>query len=463
MKKLLKLLILSVIVLGCGENKLQTTELSLLKISENKRFITNSNGDPVFWLGDTGWLLFKKTNRNEAEKYLEDRRSKGFNVIQIMVVHDINDAINFYGDSAFVNNDIARPLETPGNNPDDESAYDFWDHTDYIIDLAGKKGIYMALVPIWGSNIKGGPVDLQDAEIFGIWLAERYKDRINIVWLNGGDISGADSTETWKTLGNAIHETDSNHLITFHPRGRMQSSMWFHNEPWLDFNMIQSGHRRYDQDDTQLNYGEDNWRYVKSDYKLNPLKPTIDGEPSYEGIPQGLHDTLQPYWNDNDVRRYAYWSVFAGAFGFTYGHNSVMQFYRPEDTTSSYGPKIYWEDALNEPGAQQMIYLKELMLSRSFLDRIPDQSLIHENQGERYNYLAATRGKDYAFIYTYTGREIPVALGKIEGKKVKASWYNPLDGSIKDIGVFDNSGNHTFKPEGEIKDGNDWVLILDSI
>jgi hypothetical protein len=27
------------------------------------------------------------------------------------------------------------------------------------------------------------------------------------------------------------------------------------------------------------------------------------------------------------VRRYAYWSVFAGSCGHTYGHNAIMQFY----------------------------------------------------------------------------------------------------------------------------------------
>jgi hypothetical protein len=46
-----------------------------------------------------------------------------------------------------------------------------------------------------------------------------------------------------------------------HPFGRTQSSGWFHQENWLDFNMFQSGHRDYAQDINQadLRYGEDNW------------------------------------------------------------------------------------------------------------------------------------------------------------------------------------------------------------
>lgn len=255
----------------------------------------------------------------------------------------------------------------------------------------------------------------------------------------------------------------ANHLITFHPFGRTKSSSWFHEADWLDFNMFQSGHRRYDQDDTELAYGPDNWKYVHDDYALYPVKPTIDGEPSYEGIPQGLHDPSEPYWNANDVRRYAYWSVFAGAFGFTYGHSAVMQMHKPGDSSPAYGVREYWIEALIATGATQMKYLKELILSRPFLDRVPDQSLVASGQGEGYDYQVATRGNDYAFVYTYNGREIQVTMEKIEGSYITASWYNPRDGQTTKNDTFENRGTRAFRPPGEIQDGNDWVLVLESV
>jgi len=435
-----------------------------LKVSDNKRFITDDKGKPVFWLGDTGWLLFVKTNREEAEKYLEDRRQKGFNVIQVMVVHNVKAAVNIYGDSALVNHDLSQPKTTEGNTYGIAGQYDFWDHADYIIDLAAKKGLYMALVPVWGTNVKGGSVSRKQAATFAKFLADRYKSRKNIIWMNGGDVKGSDSIETWKLIGNTLRANDPGHLITFHPFGRHTSSLWFHNEPWLDFNMFQSGHRSYSQDTAkdELHFAVDNWKFVRFDYAKVPAKPTLDGEPSYEKIPYGLHDTLQPYWNDNDVRRYAYWSVFAGAFGFTYGHNSVMQFYKPTDKGSAYGAKNYWFEAINDPGARQMIYLKNLILSKPYLERVADQTLISD-QGIRYNYQAATRGSDYALIYTFNARKITVNMGKIAGKKVKASWYSPRDGSTTAIGEFKNAGVTQFDPPGEKVDGNDWVLILDKL
>ncbi len=458
------LFIFTVVASGtCALQHLQGNHrLPLLKISENNRYLADISGQPFFWLGDTGWLLFTKLNREEVDTYLSDRKEKGFNVIQAMVLHSLS-AVNVYGDSALIEEDVSKPAITRGNSFEDPIAYDYWDHVSFVIDKAAEKGIYMALVPVWGNNVKAGNVTKEDAVNYAAFLAARYSNKSNIIWLVGGDIKGSDSTAIWNSIGYTLHQNDTNHLISFHPYGRTSSSLWFHNETWLDFNMFQSGHRRYDQDDTEWCFGEDNWRYVNHDYSLDPEKPTIDGEPSYEGIPQGLHDTTQPYWTDSDIRRYAYWSVFSGAFGFTYGANSVMQFYKPGDRHPAFGAREYWTEGIDLPGAGQLQYLKKLMLSRPYFERVPDQSIIYGNQGDKYNYLVATRGNDYAFIYTYTGINITLQMGRISGERAKASWFKPSDGTIIEIGERPNSGRLEFNPPGKPAEGNDWVLILDSL
>ena len=148
----------------------------------------------------------------------------------------------------------------------------------------------MGLVPVWGTNVKDGGVSKADATTYAKWLAERYKNKHNIIWLNGGDIKGSDSINTWNAIGSTIDKTDPNHLITFHPFGRTTSSEWFHNATWLDFNMFQSGHRSYDLDTSagEHKFGPDNYKFLNIDYNLKPVKPSVDGEPSYELIPYGL-------------------------------------------------------------------------------------------------------------------------------------------------------------------------------
>jgi hypothetical protein len=439
----------------------KTVPLQTLKVSPNGRYFMTADGAPFFWLGDTGWLLFSKLKREEAIQYLDDRKQKGFNVIQVMVLHTTK-VVNAYGDTALKSGNVAMPITTPGNNADNATQYDYWDHIDFIVKAAAQRGIYIAMVPVWGSEVKAGKVTTAQAKQYATFLANRYRSQSNIVWMNGGDIKGTDSIAVWKALGKTLHEKDPGHLMTFHPRGRFTSSTWFHNESWLQFNMFQSGHRRYNQDTSagDLHYGEDNWKYAAMDYSRKPVKPTFDGEPSYEEIPQGLHDSLEKRWTADDVRRYGYWSVFAGGCGYTYGNNAVMQMHRPNDTDGNYGVTNYWYEAINAPGASQMQYLKKLMLACSHFDWVPDQSLIAGDVGDKYDRLLATRGKSCSMIYTYTGRTIAVNMDKLAGKSIMALWYNPRDGKYTGIGSFSNKGVQPFDAPGDVKEGNDWVLVL---
>ncbi|MEZ5361122.1 MAG: putative collagen-binding domain-containing protein [Bryobacterales bacterium] len=109
-----------------------------------------------------------------------------------------------------------------------------------------------------------------------------------------------------------------------------------------------------------------------------------------------------------------------------------------------------------------MQHLKKLILSRPYFERVPDQSLVAGENGERYDYVIATRGPDYAYLYTYTGREFSARLGVLPGKTLQASWYNPRNGASQPIGKIENAGERAFNPPGEPTPGNDWALVLET-
>lgn len=425
-----------------------------LMVSEEGRYLKHENGTPFFWLGETGWLLPQRTDRDEVSYYLNECKKAGYNVVQIQTMNNVP-SINKYGQYSLVDGFNFKNINKPG-------VYGYWDHMDYIVKTAEQNGIYIGMVCIWGTPVDAGQMNVKEAEAYGKFLADRYKDSPNIIWMIGGDIRGDKKTEVWQALARTIRAIDPGHVMTFHPRGRTTSATWFNDEPWMDFNMFQSGHRRYGQRKGDGDYPikenteEDNWRFVEASQMKN-LKPVIDGEPIYEEIPQGLHDINETRWKDYDMRRYAYWSVFAGSFGHTYGHNSIMQFARP-GVIVAYGADTAWWDAMKDPGFNQMKYIKHLMLAFPFFDRVGDQSILAGENGERYDRAVATRGTDYLMVYNYSGRPMQVDLTKISGAKKKVWWFSAKLGTLEYVGEFDSKVT-TFQHDSGYMSGNDQVLI----
>lgn len=430
-----------------------------LMVSQNQRFLQHENGAPFFWLGETGWLLPERTDRAEAAYYLEKVREAGYNVVQVQVIDGVP-SYNHYGQ-------MSNPDGWDFSNIDKKGVYGYWDHLDYIVKKAESEGIYIGMVCIWGGLVKDGKLSKEDAVKYGTFLANRYKDAPNIIWFMGGDIQGDIKTEVWNTLAHTIKSIDKNHLMTYHPRGRYTSAKWFSKADWMDFHTFQSGHRRYGQRMGNKDYPipdnteEDNWMYVDSTWNYKPIKPVLDAEPSYEDIPQGLHDPNEARWMDCDVRRYAYWSVFAGSCGHTYGHNAIMQFLKPGYPTSygDAGDVKTWYQALKDPGFSQMKHLKHLMLCFPYFERVPDQSIIYGINGKQYQRVIATRGKDYMLVYNYAGNEMRVDFRKISGKTKQVYWMDAATGYLQYIGEAANK-IVTIRPEQAREGINDGVLIV---
>lgn len=424
----------------------------LLQVSANKRYLVKANGQPFFYLGDTAWELFHRLNRQEAEVYLQDRARKGFTVIQAVVLAELNGLRdpNPYGHLPLANEDPRQPQEA------------YFQHVDFIVNKAEELGLYIGMLPTWGDKVfkntwgQGPEVfNPENARHYGEYLAKRYKNK-PIIWILGGDRNPRHEQDVnvWRAMAAGITAGAGGDpdqvLMTYHPQPKQGggSSTWFHQDEWLDFNMFQTGHCRngavYD--------------HIQHDYNLPLTKPTMDGEPIYEDHPVCFNAKENGYSVAYDVRRAAYLDLFAGAHGHTYGSHTIWQMNKPsgKGINNPLGP---WNQAINQPGSQQMSHVRALMESRPMLVRVPDQSLIAQahSGGER---IQATRGEDYAFIYSTAGLPIRVNMGRIAGKKVKAAWFDPRTGHSFSLGTFPNKGTQVFTPPSQGRD-NDWVLILD--
>ena len=148
----LLLLLLTMATSVAAQKKTQKTYIpwnnGKLVVSEEGRYLKHENGTPFFWMGETGWLLPERLNRDEAEYYLEQCKRRGYNVIQVQTLNNVP-SMNIYGQYSMIDGYNFKNINQKG-------VYGYWDHMDYIIRTAAKKGQYIGMVCIWGSPVNRG-------------------------------------------------------------------------------------------------------------------------------------------------------------------------------------------------------------------------------------------------------------------------------------------------------------------
>ncbi|RYF58660.1 MAG: DUF4038 domain-containing protein, partial [Cytophagaceae bacterium] len=83
LRRTVLLAVFSITVIACHTSEKAVIDSPKLSVTSTGRYLAVGDNKPFFWLGDTGWLLFGRLTREEAETYLENRKQKGFNVILI--------------------------------------------------------------------------------------------------------------------------------------------------------------------------------------------------------------------------------------------------------------------------------------------------------------------------------------------------------------------------------------------
>jgi hypothetical protein len=424
-----------------------------LRVSSNRRFLVHEDGSPFFWLGDTAWELFHRLSKSDVRYYLKNRADKGFNVVQAVALAELDglQTPNAEGEIPLHNLDPRTPNEK------------YFVHIDWVIQEAASLGIYIALLPTWGDKVQkeyewaAGPevFDINNAYYYGYYLGRRYQHTDNLIWILGGDRTwDINGVAIWRSMAAGIISGSGGKdktLMSLHttPMNGGSSSQWFHHDEWLDFNLLQTGHDKH----------KATYDLIAADYNRFPTKPVIDGEPTYEA--HALSFKIDNgYSTAHEVRKFAYWSLFAGSFGHTYGCHSVWQFYTKERIGIN-APIYEWKDALDLEGAQQMIHLKKLLCSRNILERIPDHTLIERIRESPERYCAATRCKNgtYAWVYTPYGDGIDLRTAALSGDELVYRWFNPRDGSYTIPIVIERKTILHFRPP---QTGIDWILVVDS-
>jgi hypothetical protein len=384
-----------------------------LRAAPGTRHFEDAEGRPWFWLGDTAWPLFVQYGTDDAEKYLADRGGRGFSVIQGVLAWGGGTSYeartpfaNAAGELPWIDNDPARPNDA------------YFRHVDHLLDVAGAHGLVLAMLPAWGYYVVDVPVLApESARAYGEWLGRRYRDRPNVIWVNGGDRIPTGHEDTYRALAAGLRAGDGGaHLITYHPCGWRSSAQFFHDEDWLDFNMIQ----------TWTEWAKV-YPAVAADSLRLPIKPVVLGEGAYEDGPEYPQGPITPLV----VRRQAWWALMAGGF-FTFGQN---QMWRMEPG---------WTAAFDTPAARQMTIFRDIVTSRRWWELLPDQGLFAAGVGSERTLNAAMRAADgsCAILYLSSQCQAQVHLDKIATRWVRATFVNPATGETREAGRYE-TGNLT--------------------
>jgi hypothetical protein len=422
--------------------------------------------------------LIHATTREECSYYLATRAHQGFTVIQTVVLAEF-DGIRKptpQGEKPFIDDDPTKPNDA------------YFDRVVDIVDEAAANDLYVALLPTWGDKLTApwgeGPRlfrldNLDVARGYGRYLGAKLKGRTNLLWMLGGDrpakLGGGldndwiarnaakwgfsrdtDWRPIWREMAAGIAEgTATKPVFLYHTMGGTRTSTDLQGESWLAINGMQSGHGS----------GHDVpvWQWIAADYALTPAKPTLDLEPNYEDHPVNPWPRWDPalgYFRDYDVRKQTYRSVLAGACGVTYGHHAIWGFVGERNEVINHADRD-WIDALHRPGGRQMRFLRQLIESRPFFTRVPDDSLVENPSPENALHMTASRDRDgtYAMIYfPLSDQSATVNLAKLHAGKLRAWWFDPRTGFAHPAGEFDGGVNREFKTPSY---GPDWVLVID--
>jgi hypothetical protein len=398
-----------------------------LKVDPSGRFLADQRGTPFLVHGDTPWSLTHNLTYEEAVRYLEDRRARGFNTVLVSApdAYDPDGKATYppdrYGNQPFESGDWTRPVEA------------YWAHVDRVLAKTAAAGFLVLFAPAYlgccddgyeAALVRNGEAK---ALAYGRWIGRRYAALPNLVWVHGGDRNPFVVEAEVRAIARGIRESGAPQMHTAH--WASGTSGLDHLEDVLDF-------------DTSYTYGPVAWR-VLHDRLRHRDKPTILVETHYE--------------NDfgkktaEDVRAYPYRALLSGAAGQLFGNKPLWYCGRG------------WEAALGLPGSRYMEIARRFLESRRWWDLEPDitHEVVVDGRGDPGGddgaQVAVARGGDTLVAYLPARLTLKVRLDRLCGPALRGFWFDPRTGASTAIGEFPREGVRSFPPPAD----GDWLLVID--
>ena len=439
----MKFLLAGVIALSLGTAFAETPfeKHGRIRVAKVGTHLEHADGTPFFFLADTCWTGPALSDEKGWDKYLADRKKKGFTAVQFNIVSPWRTApTDAEGNVSYAIEDGKLKLVEA-----------FYKRLDARLKAINDAGLLAVPVLVWAHK-KGDPgKELTDDQLIDLCKlqVDRYS-KVHTMWILAGDNQYTADTERWKKIGRAVFGDEPANPVTTHPTGENFPWAKWEDEKWLTVLGYQSGHGDSEKSLKWLTQGP----VVDYGKRKEFTRPVINLEPPYEA--HNGYSSKKPH-SDRSVRRAIYWSLLtAPVAGVTYGGHGVWSWHtkpreQPTDHSGTGVAKV-WSEAIDLPGAGPMKHVRDLFESVEWTKLRPAPNMLSVQPGAddptKFVASAATPDEKVMVFYAPAGGTVPVKPF-LHKREVAIEWFNPRTG-VK------SAGDDKYKTP----DAQDWLLVI---
>ena len=406
----------------------------ITSVHASGRYFLDQSGDPILIKGDSPWSAMVDLSPAQWETWCASRESYGFNTAIVSLIGSVtnggpsNSGATYDGVLPFVGGNVTNPNPT------------YWTRVDQFVQIAADHGITLFLYAIDGWTVLGGcvfdGVSNANCQAFGTWLANRYADAPNIVWMFGGDYSG------WSTANNQMNACLTGIRSTQMIYQRSWSTQYAFWADKVDFNHVYSYPVQYDA--------------VYGAYQSATIPALF-----MEGHYGGENDA----WSALTIRKQAAWAMTQGSPGHVYG-------------TDDWEFHSGWASRLNSYFVADARAVHAAVESLEWWKLAPSRTLITAGAGTLINasgvgqssdsskdpsnsdYATAALAADgrLALLYLPNAARAVTINTTLIGANPTARWIDPSSGAVTST-AFGASYSH---PAANAGGSADWLLVIEA-